>query len=103
MLREGARTGLAWWDGEAWVTQKEARYLVLPLTGCRSWNKLFNLIPSFFIYKKNGNNAIFAIFCEGEMGLNEKIYGMKFPACQIPVQSAKSLHECHTDKSGSCH
>lgn len=106
MWREGTRpqgrSGWAWWDGDIWVTEKETQDLVLPLTGCGTWDKLFNLIPSFFIYK-NGNNAILAISCEGEMGLHEKMYGMKLPACQILVQSAKSLHECHTDKSGSCH
>lgn len=84
MWREGpcpqGRSGLAWWDGEVWVTKKEAQDLVLPLTGCGTWNKRFNFSdPQFLIYK-NGNNAILAVFCEGEMGLNEKMEGMKLPA-----------------------
>lgn len=60
-------------------------------------NHLTSLNPHFSIYK-NGNNAILAVICEGEMGLNEKMYGMKLPACQIPAHSATSLNVLWTSQ-----
>lgn len=57
-----------------------------------TWDKLFNFSDLDFVNCKNGNSAILAVFCEGEMGLNEKMYGMKLPVCQILALSAKSLN-----------